>query len=75
MKCQSCNIETKMENNNSEWNPHKKAVHLTHNLDSTGHVISILDGGQSCNIEIIYQPILAVTDPPTPTTASRLALR
>ena len=45
-------------------NPIKKAVHLTHNLDSTGHVILILHDGRSCNINIktTYQPILAVTD-------------
>jgi len=45
-------------------NPIKKAVHSTHNLDSTGHVILILHDGQSCNINIetTYQPILAVTD-------------
>ena len=61
MKCQSCNIETKMENNNSERNPPKKAVHSTHNLDSLGHAISILYDGRSCNIETTYQPILAVT--------------
>jgi hypothetical protein len=36
MKCQSCNIETKMENNNSERKTHtQKAVHPTHNLDPT----------------------------------------
>ena len=63
MKCQSCNIETKMENNNSERKSPKKAVHSTHNLDSTDHVISILHDGRSRNIETTYQPILAVTDP------------
>jgi len=65
MKCKSCNIETKLENNNSERKPTKKPSHLTHNLDSTGHVISKLHDGRSCNIETIYQPILAVTDPPS----------
>jgi hypothetical protein len=37
-------------------------IRSTHNLDSTGHVISILHDGRSCNIETTYQPILAVTD-------------
>ncbi len=64
MKCKSCNIETKLENNNSERKHTKKPSHLTHNLDSTGHVISKLHDGRSCNIETIYQPILAVTDLP-----------
>ncbi len=62
MKCQSCNIETKLENNNSERKPTKKRCSFDHNLDSTGHVISKLHYGQSCNIKTIYQPILAVTD-------------
>ena len=38
-------------------------TNLTHKVDSTGHVISILHDGRSCNIETTYQPILAVTDP------------
>ena len=38
-------------------------TNLTHNVDSTGHVISILHDGWSCNIKTTYQPILAVTDP------------
>ena len=54
MKFHPCNIETKMDNNNSERKHTKKAVHLTHNLDSTGHVISILHDGQSCNIETTW---------------------
>ncbi len=44
--------------------PKKLYIWSTHNLDSTGHVISILHDGQSCNIDTTYQPILAVTDLP-----------
>jgi len=46
-----------------ETHQKKLDIRLTHNLDSTGHVISILHDGQSCSIETAYQPILAVTGP------------
>ena len=62
MKCQSCNIETKMENYNSGRKPITKSCTFDQYSWFYGHVISILYCGRSCNIKITYQTILAVTD-------------
>jgi hypothetical protein len=50
-----------MENYNSEQKRIKKSYTFNPQSRFYRHVISILHDGGSCNIDITYQPILAVT--------------